>query len=199
MKAEAFTQKKSLKQKLKDHYKEHIHFTEFPGRADVVCFRDMASYVIYNLKKKSQETKEDIIIAAAKIIKSELRDLNKTMDEYPTLDDIHDIDKNKEWVPDSLQLLHYLIPSTLKQISIGQCITQVSRPRSVMCPIVFGLGVQVEKTFGSKWILNHLYKLGYSISSDEVLRYKQSAIESTALISAKKKQRYLTIHSMGCR
>ena len=68
------------------------------------------------------------------------------MDEYPTLDNIHDIDKNKEWVPDSLQLLlHYLIPSTLKQISIGQCIAQASRPRSVMCPIVFGLGVQVEK------------------------------------------------------
>ena len=158
----------------------------------------MASYVIYNLKKKSQETKEDIIIAAAKIIKSELRDLNKTMDEYPTLDDMHDIDKNKEWVPDSLQiLLHYLIPSTLKKISIGQCITQASRPRSVMCPIVFGLGVQVEKTSGSKWVLNHLHKLRYSISSDEVLRYKQSAIESTALIPAEKNRG--TIHSMGCR
>ena len=39
------------------------------------------------------------------------------------------------------------------------------------------MGVELEKSFGSKWLLNHLAKLGFSISSDEVLRYKQSAIE----------------------
>ena len=61
--------------------KEHVYFTEFSGRADAVCFRDMASYVIYELKK-SEETKEDIIKAAATIIKFELREMNKTTDEY---------------------------------------------------------------------------------------------------------------------
>ena len=67
-----------LKQKLKDHFKEHIYFTEFPGKADVICFRDTASHIIYNLKNKPVETKEDVIIAAAKIIRLELRELRKT-------------------------------------------------------------------------------------------------------------------------
>ena len=173
---------KSLREKLNDRYKEHIYFTELPGRVNVVCFRDMASYFLYQMKKKTQETKKDIITAAAKIIKAEIRELNKPTDTYPTIYDIENIEKNKEWVPESLQLLlTHIIPSTLKQVSIGQCITQAARPRSVMCPIVFGLGVQLEKSFASKWLLNQLYKLGYSISSSEVLRYKQSAIESITL------------------
>ena len=46
-----------------------------------------------------------------------------------------------------------------------------------MCPLMFGLGVELEKTFGSKWLINHLSGLGFCISNDEVLRYKQSAIE----------------------
>ena len=132
-----------LKQKLKDHFKEHIYFTEFPGKADVICFRDRASHIIYKLKNKPVETKEDVIIAAAKIIRSELRELRKTIDEYPALEYIKNLDKNREWIPESLQLLlHYLIPCTLIQVNLCQCITQASRPRSVMCPIVF------EKTMG---------------------------------------------------
>ena len=67
----------------------------------------------------------------------------------------------------------------MKQLDIGQCITQCSRPRSIVCPVVFGLGVQLEKSFGSKWLVNHLHRLGYSISYDEVVRYKQSAINCT--------------------
>ena len=80
----------------------------------------------------------------------------------------------------SLQLLlQYLIPSNVKQLNIGQCIAQASRPRSIICPVLFGLGVQVEKSFASKWLVNHLYRLGYSISYDEVLRFKHSVIDSS--------------------
>ncbi len=39
------------------------------------------------------------------------------------------------------------------------------------------LEVELEKLFGSNWLLNCLAKLGLYVSSDEVLRYKQSAIE----------------------
>ena len=107
----------------------------------------MASYILYKLKIKSEETKEDIAIAAAKIIKAELRELDKTGNMYPTIDEISNIESNKEWVPDSLQLLlQHLVPTTLKQISIGQCNTQASRPRSIICPIVLGLGIQLEKS-----------------------------------------------------
>ena len=76
---------KSLREKLKYRYKDHIYFTDLPGRENVVYFRDMASYFLYQMKKKTDETKRDIITSAAKIIKAELRDLNKPPDTYPTI------------------------------------------------------------------------------------------------------------------
>ena len=64
------------------------------------------------MKKKTHETKKDIITAAAaKIIKAELRELNKPIDTYPTIHDIEDIETNKEWIPESLQLiLTHIVP-----------------------------------------------------------------------------------------
>ena len=178
-KCERVFEPRTIKRKLKEHYKEHIYFTELSGTADVVCFREMAWCTIYERKKRKEETKEDIINAAAKIIKADLRELEKPNATYPTTDEINDMERNKQWVPESLQiLLRFLVPSTLKQVSIGQCITQVSRPRTIICPIHFGLGVQLEKSFGSKWLVNHLHRFGFSISSGEVTRFKHSAIES---------------------
>jgi len=36
-------------------------------------------------------------------------------------------------------------------------------------------------SFGSKWLINELYRLGFSITYDEVTRYKQSVIQSESL------------------
>ena len=81
--------------------------------------------------------------------------------------------------PGSLKLLlDYLINSELKRLSLGQCITQASSPRSIIAPIPFGMGVGLDKSFSSKWLIDHLSRFGYSITSDEVLRFKESAIES---------------------
>ena len=55
---------------------------------------------------------------------------------------------------------------------------QAARPRSVLCPIPFGLDVQLDKEFGSKWLISHLYKLRFLISPDEVQKYKQSSVVS---------------------
>ena len=77
-------------------------------------------------------------------------------------------------------LLHYLIPCTLRQVSLGQHITEASRSTSAKCSIVFWIGVQIEKTMGSKWLVNHVLRLRYSISSDEVPRYRPTqAAENT--------------------
>lgn len=169
---------KYIKKKLKERYNDHVYFAEIAGLPDVVCFKEMANYVIKEKKKKQEETKEDIITAAAKIVKAEMRELSKSNSVYPTTQDISNLDQGMEWVPDSLKLLlSYLIPAKLKQVTIGQCIVQAAKPRSILCPVPFGLGVELEKSFGSKWLLDHLAKLGFSVSSDEVLRYKQSAIE----------------------
>ena len=124
-------------------------------------------------KKQKEESNESIIIAAAKIIKEELRELRKDNQVYPTFEELRSYESQKGWVPESLQLLlQYLIPSNVKQLNIGQCIAQASRARSIICSVLFGLRVQVEKSFASKYLANHLFRLGYSISYDEVLRFR---------------------------
>ena len=45
-----------------------------------------------------------------------------------------------------------------------------------MCPLPFGLGVELDKAFASKWLVDHIFRLGYCISHNEVLRYKQSVV-----------------------
>lgn len=66
----------------------------------------------------------------------------------------------------------------MKQNSIGHAIVQASRPRSVIAPIMFGVGIEMDHVFGSKWLINELSRLGFSISYDEVVKYKQSVIQT---------------------
>ena len=58
---------------------------------------------------------------------------------------------------------------------------QSSRPKSVIAPTMFGLGIEMDHVFGSKWLINELSHLGFSISYDEVERYKQSVIQSETI------------------
>ena len=52
---------------------------------------------------------------------------------------------------------------------------QASRPRSMLAPIPFGIGVDADKSDGTRWSVDHLAKFGFSISSDDVKLFKQSA------------------------
>ena len=61
----------------------------------------------------------------------------------------------KNWMPESLTIfLSQLISSQLKQVSIGQCIAQASRPRSMIASIPFGIGVYIDKSFAAKLLVD---------------------------------------------
>ncbi len=42
---------------------------------------------------------------------------------------------------------------------------------------MFGVGVEMDHVFDSKWLINDLSHLRFSISYDEVVRYKLSVIQ----------------------
>ena len=46
---------------------------------------------------------------------------------------------------------------------------------------MFSLGVELDHVFGSKWLISELSWLGFSISYDEVNRYKQFVIQCEGL------------------
>ena len=50
--------------------------------------------------------------------------------------------------------------------------------------MLFELEVDLDQTFGSKWFLRHLSRLGLSITPDEVTLYRQSVLEASTTLSA---------------
>ena len=67
--------------------------------------------------------------------------------------------------------------SDMKLAAIGHAITQAVWPRSVLSPLLFGTGVEMDLVFGSRWFIDELYSLGFSISYDEVNTFKQSILQ----------------------
>lgn len=129
-------------------------------------------------KASIEDEAERIVITAAKIISAKIRGKKYDSESYLTEEDISSNDRARQWIPHHLQtLLKTIISSELKQTSIGHAIVQSSR-RAVLTPTLFGLGVEMDHVFGSRWLIDELSRLGFSISYDEVNRYKQSVIES---------------------
>ena len=78
---------KRMKQKLQEHYKEHIFFANVEGRENVVCFKNMAKYIINEKWQSSKNSMEDkaewIVSTAAKIIRDEIREKIYDCKSYP--------------------------------------------------------------------------------------------------------------------
>lgn len=70
--------------------------------------------------------------------------------------------------------MELLVKPDVKQASIGQCILKAVKPNSVLPPLQFGLDVEVVSAIGSKWLSNELSRLGFAVSYDEVIPFKQS-------------------------
>ena len=174
----------SIKRKLQDKYGEDISFNGVRGRRNVVCLSNVAKHIINEMWYENRgvdpnnET-ERIVKTAAKLIVSEI--INKTFDceYYPDKGYIADVQKRIDWLTPNLKLFMELCArSSLQQASIRQCFTYVIRPRSTLPPMLFGLAVEIDHVFRSRWQVDYLSKLGHSLSSYEVTRYKQSVIEN---------------------
>ena len=64
----------------------------------------------------------------------------------------------------------------LSQAIISRCILKVVKPCSILSRILFGLGVQLDHVFGSRWLIDELYKLGFCLSYREITKFKQEDV-----------------------
>jgi len=170
-----------LKKKLQMKYGENVYFAEVSGRKNVMCFRNLCSFIIndkwYDDRNHDpeQESKR-IVTMAAKLIVSEIRSMPCDLETYPTISDM----RASDTTPPLLHLLlRNMISSQMKQFTIAQCILQAARPRTFIAPLLLGLGVQLDHNYGSKFLLQQLSRLGMTASYDEVERYRQSVLEAT--------------------
>ena len=157
--------RKWLKEKLQEKYGESLFFATIDGGVDVVCFRDAAKYLINDqwYKNRQEDIEEEakrIVKQAAKIILGQIRSTNVDTSEYPSNEVIRNVDMGKEWIPRYLQIfMEHLINNQLKQVSLGQAIVGAVKSRSCISPLMFGLGVESDKVFGSRWLLTELNRL----------------------------------------
>ena len=136
---EAYSTKR-LKKKLKDGYSDHLYFAEINGRKNVLCFKNMANYIInenwYEKRQINDDEAKRIVITAAKLIREEIRNIKLSLDSYPNKDDITDsINENSCSKPNLFNtLLSYVVPETVKRPSICQCNGQYNY---ASCIVVF--------------------------------------------------------------
>ena len=152
-------------------------YTEEEGQACVLTFRNRMSKLLqnfYNRKTRHnlEEEKKAIISTAAKLINEDILSIPAKDRIYPTADEIESETLNTEYVPSSLWLflnsLFSKVDKPIKVSSIGQAIIQATRPRWVIAPQQIGLGIQMHHHFGSRFLVDTLYSLGFSSSYTEV-------------------------------
>jgi len=124
--------------------------------------------------KDDQREAERVVPTTAKLIMSEIRETQYDVSTHPSILDI--ATSNDQQIPNLLQFLQIMIQSTLKQRSIGQSIVQICKPRSSLLPIPFGLAVELDHVFGSKWLMEELSYLLFCSSYREVSKFKQSSL-----------------------
>ena len=173
---------KWIKKKLQEKYSDNIFFAEVAGRKNVICFKDMASYIVSDTwyaerKEDINDEAKRIIKTAAKLVKNNIKEsiISNTNSSctYPTTEDAEKIG----WIPELLRyFLSLLINQRLKVESIGQCIMKGSFPRSVIPPILLSLSVDMDYMFASRWLIDHLNKFGFAESYGEVNRFKQGVV-----------------------
>jgi len=129
-----------LKQKLIERYGNHIQFNRVQGRKNVICWRNMAEYIVNQkwYENQKHDKSENIVITAAKLLKTAIREADYSMENYPVCDDVKDPKRVREWMPNLLCLfLDNLINSESKKAGIGHSIVQAVRPKSVIAVLKF--------------------------------------------------------------
>lgn len=97
-----------------------------------------------------------IVMATAKIIKAQIREMSCSMDSYPTNNDIN-VNNNayQELLPilqQSISVDHHQDSHSTNfcwTVFVERCMT------SVLPHLLFRLGVELDYIFGWKWLINH--------------------------------------------
>ena len=104
----------------------------------------------------TEEESQRIMALAANLVRAEVREYKNNF--YPDPSEIEALD----WSPPLLkQLMNGLTKSDLKQEFLVQCIVKGTKS-DVIPPLLFTLGVDLDQSCGSRWLVSYLSSLGVS-------------------------------------
>jgi len=177
-----------MKTKLQVHFGERLIQTEINGKPNVVTFRTTARVMLqdyYSKQQQKQNTAEEkikLVQAAAKLIKEDIKAIETAHEVYPHCNDLASQEAGIEYLPNILRvLLEELFAGKkagVKMASIGQAMMQATRPRVLLAPLQFGLGVQLYHHFSSRFLIDSLHHHGFCCSYQEVQRFEHNAAQS---------------------
>jgi len=179
---------RTMRRKLDGYFGENILITNIMRKKNVVTFRPTAEGILKNFSESPKERdadkeKERIIKAAALLLLADIKNLELSKDEYPSSDKVADLQSNLDFIPHSMStFLNTLLKGKndpdLKIASLGQALMQAARPKAFVAPIQIGVGVALHHLVGSRYIIEHLNKLGFCSSYNEVKTFELSAAVS---------------------
>ncbi|KAK7111484.1 hypothetical protein V1264_011106 [Littorina saxatilis] len=185
--ADPYTER-HMKTKLLDHFGGAVIITSIQGKANVVTFRSTAEKILKQFSEAAREKdvaaeKIRIIKTASKLLLADIKDMISSKETYPSPTQIGDLPSNLQYLPPSLvlflkTLLHEKKEPDIKVAAIGQALAQAARPKILLAPLQVGLAVELHHLFGSKFIVEHVNKLGFCSSYAEVRRFEQCAAVS---------------------
>ena len=171
-----------MKLKLQKHFGEKIVITELNGKSNVVTFRSTAQSLLHSFyeQQKSDNSQQEavrLVLTAAELIRNEIKSVEVCGDVYPSLNKIEDPEEALKFLP-SLLISFLKVMMTgkntdVKLASIGQAIMQATRPRVLLAPLQFGLSTQMHHHFGSRFLVDTLYKHGFGCSYSEVQAFEK--------------------------
>ena len=179
---------KTIKNMLLERLGEDISISSSDGQPDIVIFMRQQDAIIRQFYKQSRETdpvKEKLRIlntAGALVFDDIMAKENPYINSYPSVQDILSSEVALEFIPPSLKLFLSKLISSVKAptiiASLGQAIMQAARPRSLLAPLQFGLAIQMNHHFASRYLNDTLYSHGFASSYDCVQDFRRAATVS---------------------
>ena len=102
---------KWMKKKLQEKYEDEIVFTEINGKSNVATFCSQAKKILHTFYENSkrdtntEQEKQEIITAAAKLIKEDIKNTVSDHETYPDLSQLSDASECLAYLPNSLKTL----------------------------------------------------------------------------------------------
>lgn len=96
-----------MKEQLQSYFGSEFLISTVNGKKNVVTFRRMASSILHDFFKESsrdENYKDRLIMAAAELIKSDIKSVNQVHDAYPTNLEMSSVEEIMPYVSLSLQL-----------------------------------------------------------------------------------------------
>lgn len=164
--------RRQLFTKLVTHFGDSVIVLSLQGCASVIGFREFLTTVVKVTKLDSEDEEEDALVRQI------------TSEAFSTLSNTRDYDlgsftfaqTKQQTSPTLLRLISKLVSDgevTKTSLSLSQSvqynITKISNQTTL------GLGVKLHHKFGSKDLIQVLHEHGYTVSYDEVRRFRKSA------------------------